>query len=255
MDLFAMKAPVLHDSKRFAVLAADVVIFTVRDRELCVRLMRVQRPPHFPDNAGFPGALVAADESAEDTALRIVRDRGVIASPIHIEQLYTMSRIDRDPRGRVVAVAYLALVPWETLTDTEKADTTNAWWEPVSNLSDLSRSSQRLRRLDSPAPIALGGRLAYDHDELLDIALKRLRSRVTYTTLMLKLMPTEFTLTELEHAYESILKTDLDKRNFRKKLQKLKLLTRLPKKRTGGKFRPAQLYAFSTSKVKDIEVL
>lgn len=228
-----MNPPKLHDSKRFAVLASDVALFTIRDKELLVRLMRVQRPPHFPDNAGFPGALLKANEAAEDTAQRVVRDHGLIHSPIHMEQLCTMSKIDRDPRGRVVAVAYLALIPWDSLSDAERSDTSEAWWEPVRSVKAL----------------------AYDHDEIFQIALRRLCSRVTYTTLMMKLMPKEFTLTELEHAYESILKTQIDKRNFRKKLQKLKLLTSLPRKKTGGKFRPAQLYSFSSSKVREIEVL
>ncbi len=98
--------------------------------------------------------------------------------------------------GRVVAVAYLALVPWETLSPEEQADTKESYWRPASK-----------------AP-----KLAYDHDEILEAALKRLRSRIRYTTLIQKLMPKEFTLTELERAYESILGTDLDKRNFRKKI-------------------------------------
>ena len=227
------KEPVLHDPERFAVLAADVVLFTIHNRELLVRLMHVVRPPYFPDNAGFPGAILRGHETAEDTALRVIRERGLINSPIYMEQLCTMSRVNRDPRGRVVAVAYLAIVPWDSLSYSERADTDDAWWKPARSTKNLS----------------------YDHDEVLEIALKRLCSRVTYTTLIMKLMPKEFTLTELEQAYESILKTDLDKRNFRKKLLKLKLLTPLPRKKKGGKFRPAQLYSFSTSKVKYIEVI
>ena len=97
--------------------------------------------------------------------------------------------------------------------------------------------------------------LAYDHDQMLVVAIDRLRSRITYTTLIGKLMPKEFTLTELEHAYESILHSSLDKRNFRKKILKLHFIAPLPHKRTGGAFRPAQLYRFSSDKVKEVEVL
>lgn len=228
-----MKNAILHDSNRFAVLASDVVLFTIRGNELLVRLMHVVRPPHFPDSVGFPGGLMHLNETADDTALRVIRDRGTIACAIHMEQLYTMSEIERDPRGRVVSVAHLALVPWDSLSDAEKTDTDGAWWNPAHSTRNL----------------------AYDHDEMLALALKRLRSRITYTTLMMKLMPKEFTLTELEHAYESILRTDLDKRNFRKKLQKLKLLTPLPRKKKGDKFRPARLYAFTAPRVQEIEIL
>jgi 8-oxo-dGTP diphosphatase len=87
------------------------------------------------------------------------------------------------------------------------------------------------------------------------VAVKRLRSRISYTTLISKLMPKEFTLTELEQAYECILGTDLDKRNFRKKLLKLEVLSPLGKKRQKGRSRPAELYRFTSQDIKEIEVL
>lgn len=219
---------------RFAVIAADVVLFTVRDNRLFVRLVRVDRPPHFLNRKGLPGGLIDPKETADEAVKRLVRTKGLVAEgKTHIEQLYTFSALKRDPRGRVVAVAYLALVPWERLSASEQADTSDAWWSPVTDAEHL----------------------AYDHDVMLATAIARLRSRVTYTTLIGKLMPHEFTLTELEHAYESILHADLDKRNFRKKILKLNFITPLPHKRTGGAFRPAQLYRFSSDKVKEVEVL
>ncbi len=219
---------------RFAVLAADTALFTVRDRMLLVRAIRVRRAPHFPDNAGLPGGLITPEETAEQAARRHVEGKtGVSASKPHFEQLYTFSDIKRDPRGRVVAVAYIALVSWEKLSEVERQDGNESYWLPVS----------RARKL------------AYDHDEILGLALRRLRSRVRYTTLIGKLMPSEFTLTELEQTYESILGKDLDKRNFRKKILKLKVLKELPKKRYGGRSRPAHLYRFAHSKVEEIEVI
>jgi len=97
--------------------------------------------------------------------------------------------------------------------------------------------------------------LAYDHDEILAKAVSRLRARTHYTTLISKIMPKEFTLTELEHAYETILKRDIDKRNFRKKILKLGIIAASKGKRTGGRSRPAQLYHFTSQKVDTIEVL
>ncbi|MBM3261721.1 NUDIX hydrolase [Candidatus Kaiserbacteria bacterium] len=219
---------------RFATIATDVVPFTIRDGELLVRLIAVDRPPYYTHAKGLPGGLIDPKETAEEAAVRHLQEKaGIKASKTHIEQLYTFSAIDRDPRGRVVAVSYLAFVPWEALSPAEQADTKGAWW---SRIKDAHK-------------------LAYDHDEMLQVALARLRSRVTYTTLIGKLMPKEFTLTELEQAYEAIVKTDLDKRNFRKKILKLNILKALTHKRTGGRFRPAQLYSFVSDKVREIEVL
>ncbi len=219
---------------KFAVLASDIVLFTIRDAELLVRLIHVERPPYFPNNAGLPGGLIDPKETAEDAAKRLVTDKaGVDAKKVYFEQLYTFSALKRDPRGRVVAVAYLGLIPWESLSAKERENTKNSYWMPVKKARNL----------------------AYDHDEVLRTAGGRLQSRTTYTTLIQKLMSKEFTLTELETAYESILGTDLDKRNFRKKILKLGILKALSNKRKSGAFRPAQLYSFATSKIDEIEVL
>ena len=142
-------------------------------------------------------------------------------------------RLLRLLRGRVVAVAYLGLVPWAALSAAEQTDSENAQWVPVSK----------------------AGALAYDHDEILATAVARLRSRISYTTLLAKLMPSEFTLTELENAYACILQTALDKRNFRKKVLKLGILKELPRKRAAGRSRPAQLYRFAQKDVKEIEII
>lgn len=221
-------------SLRFAVLATDTALFTVRDGQLLVRLVRVDRAPHFKNAKGLPGGLIHAHEVAEEAAQRLITEKAAIdPDKIYLEQLYTFSEVERDPRGRVVAVAHLALVPWESLSPHEQDGDDEAWWATLSEAKAL----------------------AYDHDAILSVALHRLRSRVTYTTLMQKLLPREFTLTELERAYESVLKTDLDKRNFRKKIMKVGVLTPLPRKRADGPHRPAQLYKFASSKVEHIEIL
>lgn len=226
--------PLAPEHLRFAVLAADVVLFTVRDGQLLTRLIAVDRLPHYPHSKGFPGGLLKPDETGRDAALRLLSNKGRIdASHVHMEQLYTFSKIDRDPRGRVVAVSYLALIPWEHLSDEERLDTEDAWWAPLSRAT----------------------KLAYDHDEMFQMALTRLRSRTTYTTLISKLMPKEFTLTELESMYEAVIGKDLDKRNFRKKILKVNVLKELDRKRSGGRFRPAQLFMFASKDIKDIEVL
>ncbi len=219
---------------KFAVLASDIALFTIRDGRLLVRLVAIDRPPYFPTTKGLPGGLIDPKETAEEAALRLLKEKAHIKTDkIYLEQLYTFSEIDRDPRGRVVAVAYIGFIPWESLTPTEQLDTDESWWIDAESAK----------------------KLAYDHDHILKVALERIRSRIRYTTLMVKLMPEEFTLTELETAYENILKADLDKRNFRKKILKLKILKPLKRKRSGGAFRPAELYTFDTTKVHDIETI
>lgn len=218
----------------FAVLAADVALFTIKDGVLHVRLVRVNRPPHYVDTKGLAGGLLLPTETAEEAIKRLIKDKASVnPSHVHLEQLYTFSDIKRDLRGRVVAVAYNAFIAWDKLTEKEQAHTENAWWEPVSKARGL----------------------AYDHDAMLAMAYTRLRSRIHYTTLIAKLLPDEITLTELEEAYETVLGSKLDKRNFRKKILKLDILTELDKKRVGGRYRPAQLYRFTTKAVTDIEVL
>ncbi|KND51409.1 MAG: putative nudix-like regulator [Parcubacteria bacterium C7867-001] len=223
-------APKLH----FAVVATDIALFTLKEGELLVRVIRVNRPPHYVNAIALPGGLLSPLETAEEAAARHIKDKtGIDPAKLHLEQLYTFSALNRDKRGRVVSVAHIAFVPWESLSDAERKDGEDSWWKTVEK----------------------AGTLAYDHTDMLETALTRLRSRVRYTTLIQKLLPAEFTLTELEKAYESIIGKDLDKRNFRKKILKIGILKELAKKRTGGKFRPAQLYKFASKTVRDIEVI
>ena len=219
---------------KFAVLAVDTVVFTIRDGNLLVRLVNVNRPPHFENILGIPGGLIRPEETAEETAKRMIEDKaGIRPSVVHTEQLYTFSKINRDPRGRVVAVAYLGLVSWDELSTSEREDSADVRWVSV---------------LEVP-------KLAYDHNEVLSVARARLESRVTYTTLIQKVLPEEFTLTELENAYEVIIGEDVDKRNFRKKMGKLGLLKDTGHERRGEAHRPAKLYSFINKRVEPMNIM
>lgn len=218
----------------FAILATDVVLFTLKDGVLLVRLIPVNIEPFFKNLLGLPGGLLAPDETAEQAVVRQVEYKAKIsADKIYMEQLFTFSDIKRDPRGRVVSVAYLALVPWESLSDEEKRDTSESYWKPVQTIK----------------------KLAYDHNKIIEMALARFVSKITYTTLISKIMPREFTLTELENTYQSFVKKNIDKRNFRKKILRLKLVKPLSKERRGLKQRPAKLYSFTSQKIITMEVL
>jgi 8-oxo-dGTP diphosphatase len=219
---------------RFAVLAADVVLWTIKENELWLRLIPVNITPHFVNLAGLPGGLISPTETAEQSVERLITAKAQVASSkVYVEQLYTFSNINRDPRGRVVAVAYSGYVPWEKLSTAEREDKDSVYWRPISKLP----------------------KLAYDHKEIVAKALERLQSRITYSTLSSKLVDKEFTLTELEQVYEAVLGKDIDKRNFRKKILSLDLLKQLNKERRGLKQRPAKLYSFRSEEVKSIPTI
>ena len=214
---------------RFAVLAIDVALFAVLDRRLCVLLIPVERPPHFVGMRGLPGGLIAPDETAEQAVARHLRDKAEVAG-VYVEQLAAFSAVDRDPRGRVVSVAYLGLMPAE------------------------QAAAVPLARGQRWVPVEQAGRLAYDHDEILAAACERLRARLGYSTIARHLLPREFTLTELQQTYEAVLGRPFDKRNFRKKLQDTGIVRGTGKMRSGQPSRPAELHRFAGTGVRLIEL-
>jgi 8-oxo-dGTP diphosphatase len=213
-------------------VTVDVVIFTIQQGVLKVLLVKRLIDP-FIGQFAIPGGFVLEDEDLEQAALRELREETGV-SDVYLEQLYTFGKPDRDPRGRVVTVAYFALIS----ADRElKAgtDAAAAAWFPMDDLP----------------------RLAFDHAAILDYALERLRNKLEYTTVGFQLLPEKFTLTELQEVYAAILGKKLDKRNFRRKMSVLKILKPLPEYRRGGQ-RPAQLYRFVATrfeKLKDKGVL
>ena len=212
---------------RFAVLATDVVCFRIIDGKLNVLLGEV-KIPEFKDKLGLIGGLVLPQETAEQSVDRHLRDKAGIVG-IYKEQLYTFSKIDRDPRGRVVSVAYLALTDKGKI---EKKPAVQTSWVPVEDLSTL----------------------AYDHNDMVNVALNRLRSKIGYTNIVRYLLPMNFTLTELQRVYEIILKKNLDKRNFRKKILKLKMVKATGRQERGAANRPAELYKFADKDVRMYEL-
>lgn len=214
---------------RFAVVAVDAACFRIIGGELRVLLGRVNVPPHYVNRWGLIGGLILPSENADAAVERHLRDKAGIRN-VYKEQLYTFSSIGRDPRGRVISVAYLCLAP-EALVESRGAVETR--WLPVKDVSGL----------------------AYDHDEILRTALERLRARIGYTNIIQHLLPEEFTLTDLQTAYEIVLNKKLDKRNFRKKVLETKLVAATGKKERRGASRPAILHRFSSNNVKNIEIL
>ncbi|MCA9984900.1 MAG: NUDIX hydrolase [Anaerolineales bacterium] len=204
-------------------VSVDVVIFTLRDEHLQVLLWKRPRPP-YQGVWSIPGGFVPLDESLEDTAGRKLAEKTGVTD-VYLEQLFTFGNLDRDPRTRVITVAYFALVPY-TAVENARADTLVAdgetGWFKVDALPEL----------------------AFDHAEILDYALTRLRYKLEYSMVGFELLPDEFTLTDLQRAYELILGEELDKRNFRRKIKEADILEPTGRKRREGEGRPAELFRY-----------
>src|SRR6476661_4726767 len=213
-------------------VTVDIVIFTIQQGVLKVLLVKRAIAP-FVGKFAIPGGFVLEDEDLEQAALRELKEETGV-SDVYLEQLYSFGDPKRDPRGRVVTIAYFALISADRTLEAG-TDAAEAAWYPIDELPTL----------------------AFDHATILNYALERLRNKLEYTTVGFQLLPEKFTLTELQAVYEAILGRNLDKRNFRRKMSVLKILKPLREYRRGGQ-RPAQLYRFVAArfeKLKDKGIL
>lgn len=208
-------------------LAVDVVAFAMQAGELQVLLVQRGTLPHAQDWA-LPGGFVQPGEELHEAALRELRtETTVTLEPRHLEQFYTFGEVDRDPRGRIVSVAHLAVLPHGAAKVAPGGHIVGAAWHSAHQ---------------PPA-------LAFDHHQILERALSRLQLRLEYANLALEFLPDTFTLPELQVVYEAIGNRKLDKRNFRKRLLAQGILTPSGERRSGVG-RPAQLYR----KAKNVRV-
>ena len=201
-------------------LTVDIVIFTIMEERLKVLLVKRGIKP-FEGQFALPGGFVHNEESLDDAARReLFEETGT--RDVYLEQLYSFGDTGRDPRGRVVTVAYYALVSSTTSPLTAGSDASEASWFLVDHLPSL----------------------AFDHKQIIEYAVTRLRNKLEYTTVGFELLPPKFTLSELQHLYEVILGKSLDKRNFRRKMDALRLLKPLKELQPTGR-KPARLYRFA----------
>jgi 8-oxo-dGTP diphosphatase len=215
--------PYSYDYPR-AALTVDCVVFGFDETELKVLLIQRGLPP-FKGKWALPGGFVRVDETIDEAARRELSEETGLTN-VFLEQLYTFGTLKRDPRERVVSVAYYALVKLSEHPATGATDASDAAWFPVAK---------------PPA-------LAFDHSDILETALDRLRGKVRYEPIGFELLPEKFTLSQLQHLYEAVLNTELDKRNFRKKILSMGLLISLKEQARTGAHRPAQLFRFDIRK-------
>jgi 8-oxo-dGTP diphosphatase len=201
-------------------LTVDCVVFGLDEGELEVMLIRRGLEP-FAGRWALPGGFVHIDETLDEAARRELEEETGLRK-VYLEQLFTFGAIDRDPRERVVTVAYYALVKLSDHKVRAATDATDAAWFSLSDLPEL----------------------AFDHHQILEVALERLKNKVRYQPIGFELLPKKFTLTQLQRMYEIILDRPLDKRNFRKKILSMDLLIELDEVQKDVAHRAARLYKF-----------
>lgn len=200
-------------------VTTDVVLFTIREDRLELLLIQRANDP-FRGAWALPGGFLDIDEDLQPCAARELEEETGVRD-VYLEQLYTFGTPGRDPRERIITVAYLALLPEEHRGDIRAdSDAEAVAWFPLDRLPPL----------------------AFDHNQIVDLARRRLAAKLNYSTIALKLLPPRFTLGRLQAVYETILGRKLDKRNFRKQMLALGCIEDSGAVQRNGHHRPARLY-------------
>lgn len=209
-------------------LTVDCVVFGLDGKDLRILLIQRDLAP-FEGKWALPGGFVRVNESLDDAARRELKEETGV-DQIFLEQLYTFGDCERDPRERVVTVAYFALI---NLTEHKISASTDARRAAWFGADDLPR-------------------LAFDHEEIVETAIRRLRGKLRYEPVGFELLPKRFTLTQMQALYETVLQEKLDKRNFRKKILGMDLLVDLDEVEEDVSHRAAKLYRFDERKYREL---
>lgn len=194
-------------------VTVDLVALSIIGRTLSVLLVKRDAEP-FAGQFALPGGFVHEDEPLESSALRVLDTKACIER-VYMEQLATFGAPERDPRGRIISIAYIVVVPEDYQYDGDGA------WHAFDQIPSL----------------------AFDHEAIVAVALQRVRAKLEYSDLGLRFMPVEFTLTHAQRTFEAILNRPLDKRNFRKALLAKGVVAETGHKSTGGAHPPAKFYS------------
>ena len=208
-------------------VATDCVIFGFDGMKLKVLLIERGAEP-YKGMWAFPGGFMKMDESAEQGALRELKEETNL-TPYYIEQFHCFSDPSRDPRERVISIAFFAIVK---ITEVEGGDdAAKAAWFGLDEIPQL----------------------AFDHDHILRMALDKMRERIHFQPIGFELLPEKFTLKELQMLYETILGVHFDRRNFAKKMQHLDILTQLDETVWPTPKREAYLFSFNREKYNELK--
>jgi 8-oxo-dGTP diphosphatase len=210
-------------------VTVDCVVFGHDESDLKMLLIQRGVAP-FKGRWALPGGFVRLDEALEDAARRELREETGL-DDLFLEQLYTFGEPRRDPRERVISVAYYALVTLAGHPVQASSDAANVAWFSISDLPPL----------------------AFDHDGIATIALRRLQAKVRYEPIGFELLPAKFTLSQLQRLYETILEQPLDKRNFRKKILAMGLLADTGEIEQDVAHRAARLYRFDERRYRQLK--
>ena len=203
-------------------VTVDTLAFAVQQGSLEVLLVKRKNEP-FKSLWGLPGGFLSeADDSLEAAAVRELYAETNVAN-VYLEQLYTFGDRGRDPRGRIITVAYLALLRQEGLELRASSEASGLAWWPVNELPPL----------------------AFDHNRIISYGYQRLKYKIEYSPAAFSLLPQKFTLRDLQTVYEAVLGRQVDNRNFRKKFLGSGVLQQLDETSQEGSYRPARLYGFS----------
>ncbi len=211
-----------YDSSQFEKLsvAVDLLTFTVEDNRLKVLMIKRDETP-FAGKIALPGVFVGVNETLDAAAVRGIKEETGLKN-IYYEQLYTFGDVKRDPRMRIISVAYMALVPVGQLDYVAGERTSDAMLVDVEDLLASRRS------------------VAFDHKKIIEYGRQRLANKVEYTDIAFHLVGEEFTLPELQKVYEILLGRELYKANFRKKVADM--IEETDYVTTGQAHRPSRLY-------------
>jgi len=210
-------------------VTVDCVLFGFDEGDLKLLLIQRNIEP-FKGKWALPGGFVGIGEDLDTAARRELAEETGIAQ-LYLEQLYTFGETKRDPRERVISVAYYALLKLADHSLQAASDASEAEWFPVAELPEL----------------------AFDHEKIADVALKRLKAKVRYEPIGFELLPEKFTLGELQRLYETVLEQPIDKRNFRKKILGMELLEALEEYQQDVAHRAAQFYRFNRSRYDELK--
>ncbi|MFT5214460.1 MAG: 8-oxo-dGTP diphosphatase [Patiriisocius sp.] len=208
-------------SEQFIKLSVDAVVFGYEQGTILILLIKRKYEP-FKGKWAIPGGFVLNNESLEEAVERELKEEtGIKIS--YLEQLYTFGKPNRDPRGRVVSIAYFSLIRPNAFKISASTDAEQVQWFNISELPELS----------------------FDHNEILKSAIERLQSKITYEPIGFELLDKKFPFSDLEKLYTTLLGREIDRRNFRKKIVGLNVLDELDEKVSKGSGRPANLFQFN----------